>query len=372
MSSTRKLRFLFAGGGTGGHLFPALAVSQAVQDMCPNAEFIFLGRGDKLESKMVPQAGFQFAPILCEGISRKDKLRNVVVLVKFVVGIFQSLIVCMKFKPDAALGTGAYISAAPIIAARFMGAKTVLLESNSYPGISTKLLERKADIVFLAYEQAKKFLRRNTTTVVTGNPIRNTIQKTDRNAAVKKFGLQPEKKTLVVIGGSLGAAALNGFIKENAEALTAADIQVILQTGVTSIEKFKSLASDNIKVTPFFETIQDAFSAGDIFICRAGASTISEIQALGVPVILVPSPNVTENHQFHNAKALEDAGAALLVEEKDIQTSLLPVVLELASDDAKRQKLAENVHKMASPDAAKVIASQLVELAKSKSFFRRA
>jgi UDP-N-acetylglucosamine--N-acetylmuramyl-(pentapeptide) pyrophosphoryl-undecaprenol N-acetylglucosamine transferase len=369
MSSEKKFRFLFTGGGTGGHLFPALAVIQALKVLSPESEFIFLGRGDKLEGKMVPQAGITFYAIPAEGFNRKKKLRNIVVLGKFIAGYFKALRIYVKFKPDAALGTGGYISAAPIMAARFMGAKTVLLESNSYPGISTKILERKADTVFLAYEQAKKYLHNHERIVVTGNPVRSTIIKSDRAEALAHLGLRSDKKTLVLIGGSLGADAINKFVKNNVVEFEKLQIQVVLQTGIKAYEQYKSIASDSIKVRPFFDSIQDAYSAGDLFVCRAGAATISELQYLGLPVILVPSPYVTDNHQYHNAKTLEDAGAATLIEEKEITEKLLPAITALMNDDERRAKLAENCKKMATPDAAVIIAEQLLALAKSNKVF---
>lgn len=369
MPDTKKFCFLFTGGGTGGHLFPAMAVIQALKILSPESECIFLGRGDKLEGKMVPAAGIPFYAIPCEGFNRSKMLRNIVVIMKFIAGWMKALKICMKYKPVAALGTGGYISAAPIMAARFMGARSVLLESNSYPGISTKLLERKADIVFLAYEQAKKYLRQPDKIIVTGNPIRATIVKSDRAEALHKLALQPEKKTVVIIGGSLGAEALNKFVRNNSDAFRQMDMQVILQCGTRAYDAYKDLESDLIKVKPFFESIQDAFSAGDLFICRAGAATISEVQYLGLSVILVPSPNVTENHQYHNAKALEDAGAAVLIEEKAINERLLSSVSSLMADDAKRLALAENCKKMAAPDAAAVIAGHLLQLAKDSKVF---
>lgn len=369
MNKARKLRFVFTGGGTGGHLFPALAVLQAVKALEPESECIFLGRADKLEGKLVPQAGIPFFAIPGEGINRRNKLRNIVVLFKFIAGYLKALKVCITFKPDAALGTGGYTSAAPILAARFMGAKTVLLESNSYPGIATKWLERKADAVFLAYEDAKQYLRNKEKLFVTGNPVRVTIEKTDRAAALQKLGLSADKQTLVLIGGSLGADALNRFVAGHGAELVKGGIQIILQTGKSSFDKYADLESESIKVRAFFDSIQDVYSAGDVFVCRAGAATISELQYLGLPVILVPSPYVTENHQYHNAKALADAQAAVLVEEKEIPGQLLPVIVSLLSDEARRKTIAENCKQMATPKSAEIIAERLIALAKSTKVF---
>ncbi len=365
MRTEPKLKFLFAGGGTGGHLFPALAVAEAVQLLYPNAECVFLGRGDKLEARMVPLSGFKFFPILAEGFNRLNKMRVPIILIKFTVGLIQSIVFCMRFRPHTALGTGGYISSAPIVAARLTSANTVLLESNSYPGISTKLLEYGADKIFTVYRETRSLLRNTDRIQLTGNPIRLNIKRYDRDAALHKFGFSSDLKTLVIIGGSGGAMALNEFVKTNVLNFAKNGIQVILQTGPAYFDEYIKLASSNIKVVSFFETIEDAYSAGDLFICRAGAATISELQYLGLPAILVPSPYVAENHQYYNAKALVDANAAKLVFQNEIGERLFIETVQLIQDEQKKCELAAAIKKMSVQDAAAVIAKQLIELALS-------
>ena len=370
MRTQTKLKFLFAGGGTGGHLFPALAVAEAVQSIYPNSECLFVGRIDKLEARIVPTAGFQFYAILAEGFNRLNKKRIAIVIMKVLAGFYQSLVICMKFKPDAAFGTGGYISTAPIFAARLFGAKTALLESNSYPGIATKMLGCGADKIFTVYSETKRFLNNFESVQLTGNPIRARIQKYDRTDALKKFGLSDAFKTLIVIGGSGGAKALNEFVAKNAERFAENSIQVILQTGPAYFDEYKNLISNNVKVVPFFEMIEDAYSAGDLFVCRAGAATISELQYLGLPVILVPSPFVAENHQYFNAKALSDNNAACLVEQSKVDDCLFAKTIELISDEKKKNELSAVIKSMSVPDAADIIAKQLIELAQSKKTSR--
>ncbi len=358
-----NLRFVFAGGGTGGHLFPALAVAETLKHNHPESECIFLGRKDKIEGRIIPQTEFKFYAIISEGLSRTKMFRNIVVIIKFIYGFFQSLIVLAKYRPAAAFGTGAYISVAPILAAKVLGAKTILLESNSYPGIATKLLSNNADIVFISDEKTKTYLKNKNNTVLSGNPLRNSITAVSRDKALNDFELNTGKKTVVFIGGSLGAKALSEFVVNNFKSLVNLNYQIVLQTGNNSYEKYDYLNSDNVRVVPFFDKVEQAYAMSDVLVSRAGASAISEILLLGVPSILVPSPYVTENHQYHNAKSLEEQGAAVIAIESEIEETLLYTIISLLSDDSKRESLSLNAKILAKPDAAEFIAEKVYQLA---------
>jgi UDP-N-acetylglucosamine--N-acetylmuramyl-(pentapeptide) pyrophosphoryl-undecaprenol N-acetylglucosamine transferase len=361
-----KYKFLFAGGGTGGHLFPAVAVAEQIRELKPEADILFIGTKDKIEGKVVPKLGFKFKSIWIKGFSRKISLENLLFPLKLFVSAIQSLIIKISFKPKVAIGSGGYVAGPGIWAASFMGAKVILLEQNSYPGVTTRLLERYANEVHLSFEESKKYLRKEKIHHFTGNPVRKNLGRMEKAEALKRFELFVEKKTLLILGGSLGAKTINDSMSENIKYFVENNIQVIWQTGKNYFERFKEFNSESVKVFDFIEDMNAAYSACDLLLARAGATTIAEILNLGIPAILVPSPNVAENHQYLNAKALSDKKAAILVEDKELKNELVKNVMETLNSESKLIELKNRELSMAKPDAAKIIAQHAIKFAETK------
>jgi UDP-N-acetylglucosamine--N-acetylmuramyl-(pentapeptide) pyrophosphoryl-undecaprenol N-acetylglucosamine transferase len=357
----KHIKILFAGGGTGGHLYPAISVAEELQNLYEHCEIAFIGSKDKIEGRVVPQLGYQFYPIWISGFQRKLTIKNLLFPVKLIASMVKSLIICMKFKPDIAIGSGGYVSGPAIWAAKVMGAKIVLLEQNTYPGITTRLLEKYADEIHITFEEAKNYLRNKEKVFVSGNPVRNSLKLIDKSEALKKFDLK-DKFTVLVVGGSLGSKTLNEGILENLQKLKAMDIQVIWQTGKYYYDIYKSYNDENIKVMDFINDMQAAYSSADIVISRAGASAICEIANLGLPTILVPSPNVTANHQYHNAKALADKNAAILIEDNEFSNKIIEVISNLKDNKKQLELLSNNIKQFGKPEATNIIAKSILKI----------
>ncbi len=363
ISNKIKYRYLFAGGGTGGHLYPAIAVAQKILEIQPEAEILFVGTKTKIESKVVPQKGFNFKPIWISGFSRKLNFTNLLFPIKLFVAMMQSLMICIKFKPQVAIGTGAYVSGPAIWGATFMGAKGVLLEQNSYPGITNRLLENRVQKIFLSFEKSKNYFRDKSKLDVAGNPIRIDILLRNKEEAKKQCGLNASKKNLVIIGGSLGAKSLNDVINNNLDELVNIGIQILWQTGDIYYEKYSSSDNENVKIVRYLDDIAKAYSAADLIIARAGATTIAEVAHLGLPVIFVPSPNVAENHQYKNAEVLKNANAAELIEDGNFGVTIIEKVKSLIFDNRKLEELSFNIKKFDKPNAVDQIANEIIKMA---------
>lgn len=356
-------RFLFAGGGTGGHLYPAIAVADEIKRMQPDAQILFVGTKSKIEGRVVPKLGFQFKSIWIKGFARKLTLSNVLFPVRLIVAMVQSLAIAMKFKPKVAIGSGGYIAGPAIWGASVMGAKIILIEPNSYPGITTRLLEKHADEIHVAFEDSKKYLRQKDKVILSGNPIRTSLKLFRKSDALNHFGLDDSRKTILILGGSLGAGSINKTIAENLSELKKLDIQIIWQTGSAYYEEYKNLNDDRVKVYSFIDEMDKAYSSCDLVVARAGASTISELAALGLPSLLIPSPNVAENHQYHNAKSLSDVGAAVLMEDKNLKENFLNAVSSLVFAEEKLKDLGIKIKYFSKPDAANIIAKRAINFA---------
>jgi UDP-N-acetylglucosamine--N-acetylmuramyl-(pentapeptide) pyrophosphoryl-undecaprenol N-acetylglucosamine transferase len=365
MSSTRTYRFLFAGGGTGGHIYPALAVAQQIMLLKPEAEILFVGTKKKIEAKVVPQYGFNFRSIWISGFSRKLTMNNILFPLKVIVSMLQSLVIVIKFKQKVAVGCGAYVSGPVIWASSVLGSKIILLEQNSYPGITNRILEKKAEEIHISFDESKKYFRDQEKLKFTGNPVRVNLKIIDREEALKIFDLDPVKKTVLVLGGSGGAQTINDAIANSISELIQNNIQIIWQTGQFYFEENKMYECKDVRVFPFIENMSAAFSACSILIARAGATTIAEVSYLALPVIFVPSINVAANHQYKNAKAVSDASAAILIEDKNLKSSLSKTIIEVINDDKKLAELRKNISAFAKPDAAKVIAESAIRLAEA-------
>ncbi|MCF8241099.1 MAG: undecaprenyldiphospho-muramoylpentapeptide beta-N-acetylglucosaminyltransferase [Melioribacteraceae bacterium] len=356
-------RFIFAGGGTGGHLYPALAVAEQIRLIKPESKILFIGTKDKLESTVVPKFGFDFKSIWISGFVRKLTLQNLLFPVKLLVSAVKSLMICFSFKPRVAIGTGAYVSGPVVWAASFLGSKVMLLEQNSYPGVTNRLLEKRADQIHVAFEDSKNYFRFSEKLHVSGNPVRVNLQLMDKQEAIKHIGLNPERKTLLVLGGSLGASSINNAVDENLEKLISGGIQIIWQTGKRYFDQYKNLENESVKVFPFFDDIENYYSACDLVIARAGATTIAELAYLGLPSVFVPSPNVAEDHQYKNAKSMVDNEAAILIKDNELGKKLVDVLVRLFNDSIQLQKLSDGIKKFSKPDAAKTIAENAIKLA---------
>ncbi len=358
-------RFIFAGGGTGGHLYPALAVAQQIRQLKPEAEILFVGAKNKIEAKVVPAYGFNFKTIWISGFARKLNMNNILFPLKVIVSIFQSIGINFAFKPRVAIGCGAYVSGPVVWGASLFGSKIILLEQNSYPGVTNRLLEKKATEIHLTFEESKQYFREKAKLIVTGNPIRINLKLTDRNEAAKSFGLDPNKKILLVIGGSGGAKTMNHAVSKCLNNFEEKGIQIIWQTGQFYYDSYKRYNGKFVKVMPFIEDMSAAFSSADLLLARAGATTIAEVAVLGLPSVFVPSPNVAANHQYMNAKALKDENAAEMIEDKNIETELFDVINSLIFNTEKMSELKKNISLFAKPMAANVIANSAIRLAET-------
>ena len=363
MKNPTIYRFIITGGGTGGHLYPALAVAQQIKQMKPEAEILFVGAKGRIESRVVPEYGINFKPIWVSGFSRKLTLNNLLFPVKLVVSMVQSLLINFSFKPRVAIGCGAYVSGPVIWAASVMGSKIILLEQNSYPGVTNRMLEKKANEIHITFEESKKYFRQQEKLLLTGNPIRINLKIEDKTEALKKFGLCDSKRTLAVIGGSGGAKTLNQSVANSIDELTKKGIQIIWQTGQAYFEEYRKYESESVKVMAFLSDMSAAYSACDLLVARAGATTIAEVSNLGLAVIFVPSTNVAANHQYMNAKAIVEGNGAEMIEDKNLEMELVQKVEEIIFNENKINEMKKNISAFAKPNAAKVIAERSIKMA---------
>ena len=356
-------RFLLAGGGTGGHLYPAIAVADEIKRLKPESEIIFVGTKSKIEGRVVPKLGYGFKSIWIKGFARKFNLENLLFPLKLFVSLVQSLFISFRFKPRVAIGSGGYVAGPAIWGASVLGAKIILMESNSYPGVTTRLLERYADEVNISFEDSKKYLRRPDKIKLTGNPVRSELGCSTKEESKKSFGLDENKFTILVLGGSLGAASINNSVAKCVEEFENKSLQIIWQTGKNYYHSYKNINLHSVKILDFIEDMNKAYSACDLLVARAGATTIAELTVLGIPSILIPSPHVAENHQYYNAKSLADNNAAILINDSDVDSLLKDRILEIVADKELLKNLSENAKRISKPEAANVIAKSAINFA---------
>ena len=364
----KNIKVIMSGGGTGGHIFPALAIANEIKKRKPEAEILFVGAKGRMEMEKVPAAGYPIKALWISGINRTKMWKNLALPFKLISSLFTSWRILSSYKPDFVVGTGGFASGAVLYVAQKMGIPTFIQEQNSYPGITNKLLQKNARKIFTAYDGLEKFFSKDKI-VKTGNPIRKAIYESqvDKAEALQKFGLSADKKTLLSIGGSLGANPLNQAVKNILPEIEKAGYQVIWQTGKNAFEAYKQYQNDTVKVVPFIAKMQDAYASADVIISRAGAGTISELCLVGKPVILVPSPYVAEDHQSKNAKALSDNNAAVYINEKNLNDELWKNIDELFVDSEKYNKISSNIKKMALPEATAEIVDNIFKTLESKS-----
>lgn len=365
------MKILISGGGTGGHIFPALSIANAIRRRQPDAEILFVGALGRMEMERVPQAGYTIVGLPVAGFDRKRLWRNFGVLLKLLKSMRIARKVLRDFKPDVCVGVGGYASGPMLKAAQKKGIPTLIQEQNSYAGVTNKLLAKEAKAICVAYEGMERFFPADKITV-TGNPVRHEIVSctTPPEKAKEELGFDPKRPLVVIVGGSLGARTINDAMRAAVTPILEAGASVLWQTGKLYAAEFQPLAdeltgkwgADRVKVTPFISRMDLVYRGADIMVSRAGASTISEIQLMGVPSVLVPSPNVAEDHQRKNAEALSSRGAAVMILDKDCREKLSGEVTRLLNGEDLRRSLSENALKMALPQADEKIVDRLKEL----------
>lgn len=371
MQQLENIKVILSGGGTGGHIFPAIAIANAIKAKVPTAEILFVGAKGRMEMEKVPAAGYPIEGLWISGLQRKFTVENLSFPFKVISSLIKAQLLISDFKPDVAIGTGGYASGPTLRAAAAMGIPTLIQEQNSFPGITNKILAKKVDCICVAYSLMDRYFPEEKIRL-TGNPIRQDInyEGTDRKAALSSFSLSADKLTVLVVGGSLGARTINNSINEGLAMLAENNIQLIWQTGKnfadTAAEAIKKYSKSGFVTSPFITRMDQAYAAADIVISRAGAIAISELCVVAKPCILVPSPNVTEDHQTKNAEALSGRNAAILITDMDAMEDLVPAVVELSKNEHKQEQLRENIRKMAFPDAANTIADEALKLISKK------
>jgi UDP-N-acetylglucosamine--N-acetylmuramyl-(pentapeptide) pyrophosphoryl-undecaprenol N-acetylglucosamine transferase len=361
-----KLKFILSGGGTGGHIYPAIAIANELKSQFPDAEFLFVGAQDKMEMQKVPQAGYDIKGLWIAGLQRKLTIENAMFPFKLASSLVKSRAIIKQFKPNVVIGTGGFASGPLLQMANSAGIPTVIQEQNSYPGITNKLLSKKANSICVAYENLERFFPKEKIKL-TGNPVRQDLIAIDskRKEAISYFKLNPEKKTLLVLGGSLGARRINQLIAKELDFLASKEVQVIWQCGKFYIEEYQQFNSrENVQVVAFIDKMDLVYAAADFVISRAGASSVSELCLVGKPVIFIPSPNVAEDHQTKNAQAIVDKKGAILLKENELDERFEPVFNNLLSDENLQNELSVNIKTLAKPNATKDIVEEIIKLIK--------
>ena len=367
--NNEKIRLIVSGGGTGGHIFPALSIANAVKAKCPEAEILFVGAENRMEMQRVPAAGYRIVGLPVSGFDRKNLLKNIVVLWRLMKSRRMARRVIRDFGPQVAVGVGGYASGPTLKEAGAMGIPTLLQEQNSYAGVTNKLLAKQADCICVAYEGMERFFPKEKIKL-TGNPVRQNLLDADitHEEAVSIFGLDPSKRTILVVGGSLGARTLNESMLGAWDVIKDSEVQFIWQTGKYYYEditrQLKGRELKNVHVCDFISSMDAAYAAADLVISRAGAGSISEFCLLGKAVVLVPSPNVSEDHQTKNALALVNKEAALYVKDAAASRELIPLALQAVKDKDKLALLSKNIQTLAFYHSAEVIADEVIALAK--------
>lgn len=363
-----EIKVVISGGGTGGHIFPAIAIANALKFMNSANEILFVGANGRMEMEKVPAAGYRIEGLPISGIQRKLSLSNLMLPFKIVSSLLRARVILKRFKPQVAVGVGGYASGPLLFAASRLRIPCLIQEQNSHAGITNKLLSGRVQKICVAYDGMEKYFPEGKI-ILTGNPVRRDIMdvSSKRSEAFSFFKLDPGKKTILVIGGSLGARTLNEAMIKGLQSLASNQVQLIWQTGksyfVKASEAGKSFDSNGIRVFDFIQRMDLAYAAADVVVSRAGASSISELCIVAKPAILVPSPNVAEDHQTRNAMALVSKKAAILVKDEDALTVLLKSIMDLIQNDMQQKELKENIGKLAMVNSADKIAEEIYKLA---------
>jgi UDP-N-acetylglucosamine--N-acetylmuramyl-(pentapeptide) pyrophosphoryl-undecaprenol N-acetylglucosamine transferase len=370
-------RVIISGGGTGGHIYPAVAIANELKVRFPEAKFLFVGAQDKMEMQKVPQAGYEIKGLWIAGLQRKLTFQNALFPIKLASSLFKSFFIIKSFKPDVVIGTGGFASGAVLKVASLLGIPTVIQEQNSYPGITNKLLAKKANAICVAYENLERFFPKDKM-ILTGNPVRqDLLLQANKSEANAYFKLDESKKTVLVLGGSLGARRINQLIEKELDFLLNQNCQIIWQCGKLYFEEYIKFDSGNhsspiihhpspkVQVMAFIDRMDLVYAAADIIISRSGASSVSELCIVGKPTIFIPSPNVAEDHQTKNAKAIADKDGAILLKEADLDAEFETVFTDLITNEDKQTELSQNIKKLAKPNATKDIVEEIIKLIKN-------
>ena len=365
----RKLKVIISGGGTGGHIFPALAIARAIEKKAVDVEFLFVGAEDRMEMEKIPNEGYKIIGLWISGLQRKIDKRNLLFPFKLLHSICKAKRIIKDFKPDLVIGTGGYASAPLLYVASRNNIPTLIQEQNSYPGITNKILGRYVCKICVAYDRMERFFP-SEKIIVTGNPIREDVLgfENKKEASRQLFKIDISRPTVLVVGGSLGALTINNAIADNIKMISNIGINLIWQTGISYQHKSQKFITDinkkGINAYTFIEEMANAYAAADVIVSRAGAIAISELCCVGKPIILVPSPNVAENHQYKNAQYLVNKNAALLVEDDQANRKLVCAIKELIKNESLQSSLSSNIKKLAVIDAADRIAKIALDLVK--------
>lgn len=361
------MKIIISGGGSGGHIFPAIAIADELKKMNPDIELLFVGAKGKIEMEKVPKAGYTIKGLWISGFHRKLTLRNLTFPLKVLHSLWKSFWILKRFKPDVVVGVGGFASGPILKMAAWLNIPALIQEQNSYAGITNKILGGGVQKICVAYDKMEKYFPADKL-VMTGNPVRKDIinMNVSKEAGIKHFGLDPEKKTIVMIGGSLGASSFNRGMRDSFEILKSnPEVQIYWQTGKLYFEEYKNCETaqlPNVKISAFIDRMDLAFAMADLLITRAGASTIAELCIAGKAVVLIPSPNVAEDHQTYNAKALVEKDAAVLVKDSEIKEKMIKTAIELMNNESQLKNLEQNILKLAEPNAANNIAKQVLML----------
>ena len=354
-------RFIISGGGTGGHIFPAIAIADELKRRLPDAEILFVGAKDRMEMQKVPQAGYPIEGLWISGLQRKLSWQNLLFPLKFISSLLKSRSIIKRFKPDAVIGTGGFASGAVVKVAGQMGIPTFIQEQNSYAGITNKMLAKNAHKICVAYDAMEQFFPKEKI-VKTGNPIRDGLLNITQYSSegLSYFHLDSQRKTLLVLGGSLGARRINQLIEQQLPLFEQLGVQVLWQCGKLYYEEYKKYNSEQVRVLAFIDRMELAYAAADVIISRAGASSVSELCVVGKPVIFIPSPNVAEDHQTKNARAIADKQAAILLRESELNEQFANTFSKLIADEAQQEALSAHIKALAQPNATKDIVNLIL------------
>ncbi len=368
--SKPRHRIIISGGGTGGHIFPAIAIANALSEKDPTARILFVGAEGRMEMEKVPAAGYKIIGLPVRGFDRKNLFRNFQVVYRLIKSLFIARIIVKRFRPDAVIGVGGYASGPILYAASRKGISSVIQEQNSYAGVTNKLLSRRVDRICVAYDKMERFFPKEKI-IVTGNPVRKQLEQCSnlRDQSLTFFDLDPDKQTILALGGSLGARTINRSVASGVDQLPS-DIQLIWQTGNLYFEEARKKMQDkihpNVKVFPFIHRMDLAYAAADLVISRAGAGTISELSITGKPCILVPSPNVAEDHQTRNAMALVEKNAAIMITDNEAVEKLMTEAIATVQNHEALEPLSDNIRMLAKYNSAGTIADVIIQLMKNK------
>ena len=374
MGINKKIKIILCGGGTGGHIFPMLSIADEIKKQNNKSEILFVGSKDRMEMQIVPKYNYPIKGLWISGIKRSSFLLNVIFIgipfilknislpFKILHSLIKSLFILIQYRPDIVVGFGGYSSGPFLLVASLLGYKTAIQEQNSFPGYTNRILSKKVNVIFVAFENLEKYFKNNQVFNL-GNPIRSSI-KLNNKSGYNHFGLERNKKTILVVGGSLGAKSINESILTNLSLIRESSFQLIWQTGSNyyNVIQSKKLESTNIKILPFIDRMDLAYSVADVIISRAGAIAISELCVVGKPLILVPSPNVVDDHQTKNAQDVLTKNACLVVNDYKAKDILLKEAINLLNDNNKRMLISSNLKKLAKPNASKNIVHELYNL----------